>query len=497
MMQRMVRFARAGGGTAVIAMAARVSGQMAMVAVTLVATRQLAPADFGIFAIAGALVMLARTMLYSGPFEYLLKAPLAREGAVAGACLAATLLVASGWVVLLGALGLAAPLLFKGGGVAPVILALAPSVLVAALAAFAESLMLRSGAVRRYYGITVAVEVVAGLAAIALLLTGWGLWALVAQIYVRVALLVLALVGLGPRLALARPQRGDIGEVLRWSASRFGSVTVGFLANYSGDLVLGVVFSPAASGLYRASNRMVTALADMFIQPAGMLAMTTLAAERARSGEGAGGGDPGAWLRLGGLFAVLGWPALAVLALFADRLVPLALGPAWSAAGPVVAVFCLARMAGLVTAVASAALVVADRQGRVLGVQTVAAVATAGLTILAAPLGAMGAAIAATAVAVLAAAVLGWAALRRDEHAALGEAIRLVLIPLAGAFGAALAADRLGASLAIGPGGLLALAVPLVCGAVGWLIAAWPVAPALRRAAALLGERPQAAHAGP
>jgi len=180
--------------------------------------------------------------------------------------------------------------------------------------------------------------------------------------------------------------------------------------------------------------------------------------------------------------------------------VPLALGPAWAAAGPVVAVFCLARMAGLVTAVASAALVVADRQGRVLAVQTAAAVVTAGLTILAAPLGAMGAAVAATAVAVFAAAVLGVSALRHDEHAALGEAARLVLLPLAGAFGAAFAADRLASGLAGlngglqgGLHGLLALALPLACGAAGWLIAAWPVAPALRRAAAMLAEPPRAA----
>jgi O-antigen/teichoic acid export membrane protein len=178
-----------------------------------------------------------------------------------------------------------------------------------------------------------------------------------------------------------------------------------------------------------------------------------------------------------------------VLALFADRLVPLALGPAWAAAGPVVAVFCLARMAALVTAVASAALVVADRQGRVLMVQTAAAAATAALTVLAAPLGAMGAAVAATLVAVLAAASLGLMALRRDEHAALGEAARLVLLPLAGAFGAAFAADRLASISAP----LLALAVPLGCAAAGWLVAAWPVAPALRRAAALLAETPKAA----
>lgn len=485
MKARLLRFARAGGGTALIAMAARVSGQFAMVAVTLVATRHLGPADFGVFAIAGALVMLARTMLYTGPFEYLLKAAEAQAPQIAAACLVATIAVAAGWTLVLTLLGLAAPLLFQGSGVASVILMLAPSVLLAALAAFAESAMLRSGAVRRYYAITVVAELGAALAATALLLAGWGLWALVAQIYVRVALLMLALGGLGPRHAFVRPARGEVRAVLHWSFSRYGSVLVGFLANYSGDLVLGVVFSPAAAGLYRASNRMVTALSDMFVQPAGMLALTTLAAQRAR-GEGQMEAQ-GAWLRLTGLFAVLGWPALAVLALFADRLVPLALGPAWAAAGPVVAVFCLARMAALVTAVASAALIVADRQGRVLAVQAVAAMATAGLTLFAAPFGAMGAALAATLVAVLAAAALARIALRRDEHGALAEAARLVLLPLAATFGAAFGADRLAASAPA----LLALAVPLACAAGGWLLAAWLVAPALRRAAALLGEAPR------
>lgn len=485
MKARLLRFARAGGGTALIAMAARVSGQFAMVAVTLVATRHLAPVDFGIFAIAGALVMLARTMLYTGPFEYLLKLPHdADQPGGAGACLAATAIVALGWIAVLVGLGLAAPFVFRGGGVAPVILALAPSVLLGALAAFAESLMLRGGAVRRYYAITVLAEVGAGLAAIALLAAGWGLWALVLQIYARTLLMALALGALGPPLALAAPPLAKVREVLRWSASRFGSVLVTFLANYSGDLVLGIVLSPAASGLYRAANRMVTALADMFVQPAGMLALTTLAAERAR---GEGEGSPGVWPRLAGLFAVLGWPALALLALFANRIVPLALGPAWGAAAPVVAVFCVARMASLLTAVATAELIVSDRQGKVLAVQSVAAVATAGLTILAAPYGALGAALAATLVALLAAAALTLVALHQRDRPALAEAARLVALPLAGAFGAAIAADRVFA----GTAPLVALALPLACAAAGWLVAAWPVIPALRRAAALLSTAPR------
>lgn len=199
---------------------------------------------------------------------------------------------------------------------------------------------------------------------------------------------------MGPPLVLAIPPRALVAEVLRWSASRFGSVLVGFLANYSGDLVLGMAFSPAASGLYRAANCMVTALADMFVQPAGMLAPATLAA-----------------------------------------------------------------------------------------------IATAGLTILAAPHGAIGAALVATGNAVLAAAAMALAAFQRRDRPALVEAARLVTFPLAGAFTAGLAADRAFGSSAP----LVALALPLACAAAGWLLAAWPVMAALRRAPALLLAAPKPA----
>ncbi len=146
-------------------------------------------------------------------------------------------------------------------------------------------------------------------------------------------------------------------------------------------------------------------------------------------------------------------------------------------------------MAALVTAVATAELIVTDRQGRVLAIQTFAAAATAGLTLLAAPYGALGAAVAATFVALFAAVAMALAALQRRDRPALAEAARLVIFPLVGAFVAGLAADRaFGTSTP-----LVALALPLACAAAGWLLAAWPVIPALRRAAALLAEVPKPA----
>lgn len=459
----LARFARGGSVTALIAMAARASSQLALLGVTLVATRSLGPVDFGIFAIAAALLTLSRTMLYTGPFEYVLKAPEADGAQVASAGLAANMVVAMAWLALLGLCGLAAPYLFRGEGVALLLFSLAPSNLLAALAGWEEAMLLRGQQVRRYYAITLVTEIAAGLGAILLLLSGWGIWALVAQVYARLAILVVAyrLVLTLPELPRASPEATR--AVLVWSWSRYGSVTVGFLANYSGDLLLGAAFSPAASGLYRAGNRVVTALADMFVQPAGLLVTTGLAAERAR-------GDSGnaAWLRLSGVFGALCWPAMAGLAVVSDEIAPLVLGPAWAGAGPIIAVFCLARMAALPIAVASAVLVIEDRQDRVLWIQSGAALATAGLTLLAAAHGPFAAALATAVVALgwaLALALAAWQ-VRRVDTPALGALARLTLWPTLATFGLAWAGRLLALAMHWGP--LPTLLVVLALGALGW-----------------------------
>lgn len=477
------RKARGAGMTAMIAMVARASGQAAVVLVTLVATRALSPADFGVFAIGAALLTLARTMLYTGPFEYLLKAPLDRTRVVSSACLAANGVVALGWLALLGLIGFVSPYVFQGAGVGTLLFALAPSNLVAALAGWLESLMLRSGQVRRYYGVTIAVEVLSAAGAAALLLGGFGLWALVAQVYLRLLLLVAFYSALLPRQPLGWPDRAETGAVLRWSLSRYGSVIVSFLSNYSGDLLLGMAFSPAASGLYRVGNRIVTALADMFNQPAALLMTTALAAANAR-----GERDTKAWVRLALPFAAMAWPALTVLALLADGVAPVVLGPAWAAAGPVVAVFCVARMASLVGTAAMAELIVGDRQGRILAIQSAAALASGGLTLLVVHWGALAAALATATVAICAALALARAAADGRQRPGKGAwpLVRQVVVPLAGALIAALAARTMLGATAQGLHTLPHLVLAAVCAAAGWALGVMLVLPGLRSSLAIL-----------
>jgi O-antigen/teichoic acid export membrane protein len=127
---------------------------------------------------------------------------------------------------------------------------------------------------------------------------------------------------------------------------------------------------------------------------------------------------------MAGVFGALCWPALAGVVVVSDLVAPLVLGPAWAGAGPIIAVFCLARMAALPIAVAGAVLVIENRQDRVLWIQSVAALVTVGLTLALAHKGPLAAALATAFVAVGWAGALGWAAwqARRGDDGMLGAA---------------------------------------------------------------------------
>ncbi len=444
-------------------MLARGSNQLFLIGVTLVATRMLTPADFGVFAIAATFVTLSRTLLYTGPFEYMMKAVDLK--AVASACLAVTVLMVLFSAAAMGLIALAAPLIFKSQTVAILMLALIPSNAIAAVASWEEAQLLRSGRVQVYYIVTAGVEVISAGVAVALLLSGRGLFSLVAQIYTRLFLLAVIY-----RMMIAPPPWrwpafSEIATVGRWSLARYSSTTVGFLSHYSGDLILGAVLSPAATGLYRASNRIVTAASDVFAQPAGLLAGTQLARRFAR-----GAAPDDTFIRLFCGIAIFAWPALALMASLADRLTPLVLGKQWLAAAPVVTIICLARMVELVGTPSSAQLVSYDRQGVVLKNQLIASVSLAVLSLGAARFGVVAVALVNVFVALLSTTLLARAASR------LGGVRRDVWVRAAVLVGAptlltlvAVWVGRILLSESLDQRPILFIAAATLCGMGGWL----------------------------
>jgi len=377
---------RAGVLSGAVGFASRGLVQAMLFGVTIVATRVLSVAEFGAYALGSLLLVMARQLFYVGPYEYLLKAR-ERPG-LAGACLAANLIQS---VVLAGVLAgawLAARLFLAEPMVGAILGMLIPSLFLAALGAWYEAVLLRAVRVRRYYATTLAGDTAGALIAVLLLLRGWGVAALVAQTYVRHLVMIALYAGATGERPGFGPGLAATGEVLRWSRARYVAILLTFTSAYGGDLVLGVSLSPAATGLFRAASRVVTALTDLFCQPLQKIAQTNLSAAHAR------GQDSGTnWLAMLAGVGAIAWAGLVALGFTASELVPLVLGDKWAPAVPLVIAFCFAKGLTVIDAVTTSFLVCHDRQRAMLKVQGATALAVIALALLGAPLGPLGVAV--------------------------------------------------------------------------------------------------------
>lgn len=363
---------RAGVLSGSVGFASRAVVQLLLFGVTIVATRTLSIADFGAYAIGSLFLILARQLFYVGPYEYLLKSQ--DDGHLFSACFGANLVQAAVLALLLGAVWLAAPLLFPAGKVSLILGLLVPAILPVAAVAWYEAVLLRAMRVKRYYASLLVGDTLGAALAVFLLLHGWGVVALVAQTYARLfSVLVLLALATGQRPSLAAGPRA-IREVLHWSRARHAAVLLNFTSAYGADLVLGVALSPAATGLYRASNRIVSALSDLFAQPLQKIAQTNLSASCVRRQD-----SGTAWLTMLSGVGAVAWSGLLTLACLAPDLVPFALGAKWAPAVPVVVVFCAVKAFALLDAVTTSFLVCHDRQRAMLKVQAASAVSVIGL----------------------------------------------------------------------------------------------------------------------
>lgn len=350
-----------------VGLVSRVAIQLCLLAVTLTATRYLAISEFGIYSVASALMFLSRNLFYVGPYEYLLKTP--SFPGLKGACLKANLGLAVAASIPLLMFVSISEFIFGSRDLPFVLLRLVPALLLSAMTAWYEAVLLRDLAIRRYYLFTVIGELFGAVVAIAFFYYGYELRSLIAQTYTRLGILLLLYV-LSTRVEGWR--NGSVAEVrkvLDWSLSRFGAVFLNFSANYGADFVLGIALSPAATGLYRASNRIVSSISDLFAQPLQKIVQTNLSARSSR-----GLRPDHSWIAMLTAVASIGWAALLGLAVSAKQVVLFILGPAWEKAAPIIVVFCAARALSLIDAATTSLLVCCDRQKFMLKVQTTVAV---------------------------------------------------------------------------------------------------------------------------
>jgi O-antigen/teichoic acid export membrane protein len=448
----------------------RAVNQIIALLVTLLAARWLSPASFGEYAIAAAMVTVTRSLLYAGAFEYLLKTPRGQEAATE------CLLINLGLAGLLGAVLVGVSFvtrsLFHAAEIGVLLRLMAPSNLLSAAANWQEAQLLRGGRLRTYYAVTTVAEVAAALVTVAMILGGFGLLALVAQVYARLFMLMLSYRALQRPHWSAQVSWARVREVGRWSSARYGATLVAFLSNYSADFLLGAFLSPAATGVYRASHRVVTSVSDLISNPTRMTAVT-LFSRRAADGRD----SAPLWPKVAAAAAFLGWTALAGLAAVSAPLTPLVLGSKWRSAGAVVAILCLQRAFVMVDGVTTQLLVAYGHARNLLAVQASMAVLSVILLLVMVRFGVEAAALSSSLTALVSLLVCAAIAARTFPNLLAGapRVLPVALLPPLAASAAAFAALRLIRPADLGD--LAAVAVAVAAGAAAF----GAVAIALRR----------------
>lgn len=349
-----------------IGMLSRASGQVVALVITLVAARYLTPSDFGVYAIAAAIVTIIRTLLYSATFQHIMQTPTLELYSTE--CLVVSLLMVAACSVAPFVILLALPGLFGSSVVLTLFLWMAPSNLICAFTAWSEAQVLRSGKVSRYYAATAITEVASGALAVALFMGGLGIMSFVPMVYVR-AIALLGAYGWIQKPAMSKGfSLKRCSEIARWSMPLYGSTLTSLFSTYGADFMIGAILSPAAAGLYRAASRITTAVSDLCTQPMSLIA-TTIFARRRSSGRNAND----LWPAMVALSLFITLPGLGGLAAVADLILPSLLGRGWANLAAIVAVLSLGRVMASMGGVAGPFLIAHGHHKLLLPVQIASA----------------------------------------------------------------------------------------------------------------------------
>lgn len=445
-----------------IGVAARGWSQVTAMTLALLAARVLGKADFGIYAIASVFVILLQGMMYGGIYDYIIKSRsevlepntcfwMNLGFSVAGAGIIALLAPVMGFLT-------HAPL------VTSLMLALAPSALLASLSTWQEALLLRAGRLTIYYTLGMAMETLACAAGVAALLGGFGVWAFVVYRYVQLALAGGSYFVVMRRLPRFQWEPQVARTVFAFASNIYVSRIVGTVSGYSADLLIGLLVSPASAGAYRLGSRVVLGVSEVAYQPVGTIAWVHFA----RAGRDA---DElrREWLALATALSLTVWPALAGLALLSRSVVLLVVGPGWDEAIPVIAVLAVGRALSLFDMFVDPILAMQDRTGMILRLRTAAALGSVLALSVLARHGAVGAA-AAQGLVSLVLAVVAIEITRKATHLRPGGMLR-ALAPGGAATCAALAgAVAVRTVPGLSTPSVLHLAMVAACGVAAWAI---------------------------
>lgn len=324
------RRSRRGGVVLMAAQGVRILGQMATL---VVLARLLSPSAFGLLAMVAAIGAILDLVK-----EFGLSAATIQRQNITHAQVSALFWINAGVGAFLGlALFAAAPLLARFYGqpeLTDVARWLALAFVASGLTVQHWALLRRQMRFAAIAGMETAADLLAFAVAIGLALHGAGYWALVVQRLVA-PLFLMVVSWMICRWRPARPARtAGVRGLLGFGASVTGSGLAVAFSRSIDQILIGWLWGPAALGLYERTTRLLTMPVNTINAPIYAAAMPALS----RLND-----DPARYRALFGQvmqkLGLLTMPVFALIAVTADWVVEILLGPSWTQAIPLVTLF--------------------------------------------------------------------------------------------------------------------------------------------------------------
>ena len=308
------------------------------IAVLVLLTRLLSPADFGVVSAALLVIVFSLTFSQLGLGPALVQRPELHPRHVSTAFLASSAfgLIAGGMVWLL------APLIaqfFRMENLAPVVRVLALLFPVMGFSAVAESLLQRELRFRILANVDVLTYAVGYGLGVILALLGWGMWSLVAAHLLQSALRAAILLRVEPPKLRPPPTWASFWELMNYGVGQSAGRIGVFLGNQADNLVVGRFLGATALGLYSRAYQLMAVPTALLGDVLDRVLFPTMARVQ---------DDPlrlaSAYLQGTAFVALVTLPAGVVAAVLAPELVLVAFGSKWAALVPPFQVLALGMM---------------------------------------------------------------------------------------------------------------------------------------------------------
>lgn len=348
---------------------AKFGTQLFQLIVAAVLARLLSPEDFGlvamVFVFSGFVSAISSAGMSSAVVQFR-----ALDAEDFGTVLCLSLIV--GGVMTLLFAGLATPIAAFYGlpEIAPVVVVISISFLVAASSRVPLGLLERQLAFRTIALIRVTAALVGGVIGIAAALLNGSYWALIAQLMcteVLTTVLIYAAARWRPRLRFDR-------RVARMVIGFSGHLTLFNVINHSArnfdNLLIGRLLGAASLGFYNRAYALmlypVNVLATV-VTPVLHPVLVDMQGDTPRMSR--------AYLRIARLIAMLSFPLMTVLGLLAPEVIQIVWGPGWERSGPVFRILCVVGAVQSIVSASSSIFLAVGRANLLLRIGTLNAIA--------------------------------------------------------------------------------------------------------------------------